>query len=338
MTAASIGVLIVDESAVVRQHLAARLRESGIDVIGAVPDPAFAIERMNRDWPDVVVLDPEGPDMVGVAFVRTIMSTRPTPVVLCAAPASRATLAALTAGAAGLVAKPATGLKAFLETDAAGIVAAVRTAAAKSRRVPRPSPPPAAPAPAPTTRDPLVALGTSTGGTRALEVVLPALPRDTPGVVIVQHMPERFTAAFAGRLDTMCRVKVAEAADGDEVLPGRVLVAPGGRHMEVVGAGTGYRVRIFDGPPVNRHRPSVDVLFRSVARAAGASALGVIMTGMGDDGARGLLTMRQAGAFTVAQDEATCVVHGMPHEAVLLGAVDREAPLGGIAEMIHRHG
>lgn len=341
MTAASIGVLIVDESAVVRQLLTARLRESGIQVIGAVPDPAFAIERMNRDWPDVVVLDPEGHGMGGVAFVKTIMSTRPTPVLLCAAPAARATLAAMTAGAAGLVAKPATGLKAFLETDFADIVAAVRTAAAKSRRVPRPSPP-ATPAGEavrpPVTKDRMVAIGTSTGGTRALEVVLPALARDTPGVVIVQHMPERFTAAFAGRLDTMCRVRVAEAADGDEVLPGRVLVAPGGRHMEVVGTGAGYRVRIFDAPPVNRHRPSVDVLFRSVARAAGDSALGVIMTGMGDDGARGLLAMRQAGAFTVAQDKATCVVHGMPHEAVLLGAVDREAPLGGIAEMIHRHG
>ncbi|MDQ0371466.1 chemotaxis response regulator CheB [Catenuloplanes indicus] len=183
-----------------------------------------------------------------------------------------------------------------------------------------------------------MAIGTSTGGTKALEVVLPALPRSVPGVVIVQHMPERFTAAFARRLDSMCRVHVREAADGDEVLSGTVLVAPGGRHMELIKMGSGYRVRVFDAPPVNRHRPSVDVLFRSVARAAGNAALGVIMTGMGDDGARGLLEMRQAGAFTVAQDEATCVVHGMPHEAVTLGAVDREAPLGSIAEVIHRYG
>lgn len=168
--------------------------------------------------------------------------------------------------------------------------------------------------------------------------MLPALKPGLPGVVLVQHMPEKFTAAFAGRLDTMCRVRVKEAEDGDPVLPGHVLVAPGGRHLEVVRMDTRYRVRVFDGPPVNRHRPSVDVLFRSVAKAAGPDAIGVIMTGMGDDGARGLLEMRKAGAFTVAQDEATCVVHGMPREAVALGAADREVPLLQIAEVIHQHG
>ena len=325
MSTPAIGVLIVDDSAVVRQHLAARLRQSGMKVIGAVADPAFAMEHMSRAWPDVLVVDP---GLDGAHFLRQIMAVRPTPIVLCTAPSADAT--ALTAGVSAVITKPDSGLKAFIDERSAEIVQAVRTAATA-----RPVPRPAEPAP---TGGPVAVLGTSTGGTRALEVVLPALPRATPGMVIVQHMPESFTAAFAQRLDAMCQVHVAEAVDGAVVQPGRVLVAPGGRHTELVRCGAGYRVRVFDGPPVNRHRPSVDVLFRSAARAAGASAIGVIMTGMGDDGARGLLEMRQAGAFTVAQDAATCVIHGMPHEAVQLGAVLREAPLTHIAEMIHRHG
>jgi two-component system chemotaxis response regulator CheB len=184
----------------------------------------------------------------------------------------------------------------------------------------------------------VVAIGTSTGGTRALEVILTALPRVSPGIVVVQHMPEKFTAAFAARLDPMCEMDVMEASDGDPVLPGRVLVAPGGLHMELLRDGARYRVRVFNAPPVNRHRPSVDVLFRSVAKAAGRNAVGIIMTGMGDDGARGLLDMHRAGAYTVAQDEATCVVYGMPYEAVQLGAVDREVPLTAIPEVIRKHG
>ncbi|WP_033338288.1 protein-glutamate methylesterase/protein-glutamine glutaminase [Catenuloplanes japonicus] len=371
MTGRAIGVLIVDDSAVVRQVLTARLGQSaGIEVIGAVADPIFAMQHMNKVWPDVVVLDLEMPRMDGLTFLKKIMAVRPTPVVVCSALSARGAetgLEALAAGAVTVIPRPLTGLKEFVDSRSSDIVAAVRAAASASRvaRVPVPSRAldfdlasapmvlaasgPAAPSPlsdisphkpnrAVVSAERVVAIGTSTGGTRALEVVLPALPRSTPGVVIVQHMPERFTAAFAQRLDTMCRVRVREAADGDEVLPGNVLVAPGGRHMELIRMGNGYRVRVFDAPPVNRHRPSVDVLFRSVAKAAGAAALGVIMTGMGDDGARGLLEMRTAGAFTVAQDEATCVVHGMPHEAVQLGAVDREAPLGSIAEVIHRYG
>ncbi|MDR7275846.1 protein-glutamate methylesterase/protein-glutamine glutaminase [Catenuloplanes atrovinosus] len=420
-----IGVLIVDDSAVVRQLLTARLAASpGIEVVGAVADPIFAMAHMNRVWPDVVVLELEMPRMDGLTFLRRIMAVRPTPVIVCSALTARGAetaMEALAAGAVTVIPRPPTGLKEFVETQAADIVAAVRSAAVAGRRVHVPVPSggvdfdPVAPAGAPPARhttapaafapahhapgrstampassgtappiapraptpvrgartgstahagadhltsaksslpdlsgnkmnkavvsaERVVAIGTSTGGTRALEVVLPALPRSTPGVVIVQHMPERFTAAFAQRLDTMCRMRVREAADGDEVLPGHVLVAPGGRHMELVRMGGGYRVRVFDAPPVNRHRPSVDVLFRSVAKAAGNAALGVIMTGMGDDGARGLLEMHRAGAFTVAQDEATCVVHGMPHEAVQLGAVDREAPLESIAEVIHRYG
>jgi len=351
-----IGVLIVDDSAVVRQVLSARLRESpGIEVVGAVQDPIFAMDHMNKNWPDVVVLDLEMPRMDGLTFLKKIMAVRPTPVVICSTLTQRnadISLEALAAGAVAVIAKPETGLKRFIEDDSADITAAVRAAAAAGRRrtakaVPamagaalpsRTTAMPAAPVRAATNQERLVAIGTSTGGTQALEKVLPALPPGGTGVVVVQHMPEKFTAAFAARLDTMCRVRVVEARDGDPVVPGHVLIAPGGRHLEVVKRDSRYRVRVFDGPPVNRHRPSVDVLFRSVAKAAGPAALGVIMTGMGDDGARGLLEMRNAGAYTVAQDEATCVVHGMPREAVALGGVDREAPLPQIAEVINQHG
>ncbi|GAA2879121.1 chemotaxis response regulator protein-glutamate methylesterase 1 [Actinoplanes cyaneus] len=345
-----IRVLIVDDSAVVRQVLSARLRENpGIDVAGAVADPIFAMDHMNKSWPDVVVLDLEMPRMDGLTFLRKIMEVRPTPVVICSTLTQRGaekSVEALAAGAVAVIEKPQSGLKKFMETDSGDIVAAVRAAAAAGRRPRRTTPiataAPARPAvvasPRPKPMVNLVAIGTSTGGTQALEVVLTALQPGVPGVVVVQHMPEKFTAAFAARLDTMCRVHVKEARDGDQVVPGQVLVAPGGKHLEVQRMDTRYRVRVFDGQPVNRHRPSVDVLFRSVAKVAGPDALGVIMTGMGDDGARGLLEMHKAGAYTVAQDEATCVVHGMPREAVALGAVDREAPLSSIAEVIHHHG
>ena len=356
MSTGRIGVLIVDDSAVVRQVLSARLSsDAAIDVLGSVSDPIFAMEHMNRVWPDVVVLDIEMPRMDGITFLKKIMATRPTPVVICSTLTHRGaetTMEALAAGAVSIVPKPTTGLKKFIEDDSGDIVAAVKAAAAGNARrlqrintamssaVPRPAPIFAGrdrPSALSTTTDRVVAIGTSTGGTQALEVVLTALPRVSPGIVVVQHMPEKFTAAFAARLDSLCEVEVKEAADGDRVLSGRVLVAPGGRHMELCRSGAQYRVRVFDGPPVNRHRPSVDVLFRSVAKAAGRNAVGIIMTGMGDDGARGLLEMHRTGAFTLAQDEATCIVHGMPKEAVLLGAVDREAPLSSIAEMICKH-
>ncbi|MFG1606847.1 chemotaxis response regulator protein-glutamate methylesterase [Actinoplanes sp. NPDC049265] len=349
MISGTVSVLIVDDSAVVRQVLSARLRSKpGIEVIGAVPDPIFAMEHMNRAWPDVIVLDIEMPRMDGLTFLRKIMETRPTPVVICSTLTRRGaetTMEALAAGAVTAIAKPATGLKKFMEDDAGDIVAAVRAAAAsrvsrlrQTERVPVPVPAQGGAAPIMPVADVgrIVAVGVSTGGTQALATVLPALSRACPGVVVVQHMPEKFTSAFAERLDGMCQVRVKEAEHGDPVLTGQVLIAPGGQHMEVNRTGEQYRVRVFGGPPVNRHCPSVDVLFRSVAKTAGRNATGVIMTGMGDDGARGLLEMRRAGAYTVAQDEATCVVHGMPREAVLLGAVDREAPLGSLAEVIHR--
>jgi two-component system chemotaxis response regulator CheB len=361
----SISVLIVDDSAVVRQVLSARLSGcADIDEVRTAADPIFAMSAMNQSWPDVVVLDIEMPRMDGLTFLKRIMEVRPTPVVICSTLTQNGmhtTMNALAAGAVSIVPKPSTGLKKFMADDSGDIVAAVKAAAVGNVRRLVPAARAAAvpdrtPVPVPTRApsygvgtDRVVAIGTSTGGTSALETVLTALPGNCTGIVIVQHMPEQFTAAFARRLDTMCGIEVVEAADGDRVLPGRALVAPGGRHTEVYRDGaqsplsatnqrSQYRVRVFDGPPVNRHRPSVDVLFRSVAKAAGANALGVIMTGMGDDGARGLLDMRRAGAATVAQDEATCVVYGMPKEAVQLGAVEQEAPLHSIAEVIRRHG
>jgi two-component system chemotaxis response regulator CheB len=347
-------VLIVDDSAVVRQVLSAVLnRDPRVTVMGSVSDPIFAMQKMNQDWPDVVVLDIEMPRMDGITFLKKLMSVRPTPVVVCSTlteKGAQTTMQAMSAGAVAVVTKPKAGLKGFLESDEGDVVQAVLAAAnanmrsaraASALRTPamagaplsagRPSASPAAMA---TTTDRIVAIGTSTGGTQALEVVLPALPRTVPGIVIVQHMPVKFTAAFAERMNTHCQIEVAEAKDGDRVLPGRALVAPGGKHMSVRRDGAQYRVQVQDGPPVNRHKPSVDVLFRTVAECAGANALGIIMTGMGDDGARGLKQMRDAGARTLGQDEATCVVYGMPKVAMELGATQREVPLVSISQVI----
>lgn len=345
--------MIVDDSAVVRQVLAGVLGEApGMEVLHAVADPVLAMARMQQAWPDVIVLDIEMPRMDGLTFLRLLMQQRPTPVVICSTlteKGARVTLDALAAGAVAVVEKPRLGLRQFLAESAAELVATVRGAArAKVRRVaaaasapapiPRYSadavlPPTDAHAPLQTTER-VVAIGTSTGGTQALEEVLSSLPRVCPGMVIVQHMPEKFTAAFAARLNTISRVEVREARSGDRVLPGRALIAPGGRHMTLQRSGAQYMVDVMDGPLVNRHRPSVDVLFRSVARHAGANALGIIMTGMGDDGAAGLLEMRTAGARTLAQDEDSCVVYGMPREALKRGAVERSVPLATIAREI----
>ncbi|HET9656202.1 MAG TPA: chemotaxis response regulator protein-glutamate methylesterase [Kineosporiaceae bacterium] len=351
-------VLIVDDSAVVRQVLTAVLdKDPGIDVLGAVPDPIFAMHRMNQHWPDVVLLDVEMPRMDGITFLKELMAVRPTPVVVCSTLTERGaetTLQAMSAGAVAVITKPREGLKAFLESDAADIVRTVKGAALGDmrhmkavtsvlqsgsmtvQRNPLAASATRQPVTLSVTTDRLVAIGTSTGGTQALEVVLTSMPRVTPGIVIVQHMPEKFTAAFASRLDGLCESEVLEACDGDRVLPGRVLIAPGGRHMTVRRDGAQYRVQVNDGPPVNRHKPSVDVLFRSVAECAGRNAMGVIMTGMGDDGARGLRQMRDSGARTVGQNEATCVVYGMPAEAVKLGAVETEVPLQDIPGLIQR--
>lgn len=348
-----ISVLIVDDSAVVRQVMAEVLgRSPEIEVIGAASDPIFAMEKMKKQWPDVIVLDVEMPRMDGITFLRKIMAERPTPVVICSTlteKGAETTMHALAAGAVGVAAKPKIGLKQHLQDASDDLTHMVKVAArANVKRLQSASPAPrklSADAILPQsahsmarTTDTVIAIGTSTGGTQALETVLTALPRVCPGIVAVQHMPEKFTEAFARRLDSVCQVEVKEAKSGDRVLPGRVLIAPGGRHMLLKRSGAQYHVDIVDGPPVSRHRPSVDVLFRSAAQCAGKNALGIIMTGMGDDGASGLLEMRMAGASTLAQDEATCVVYGMPKEAVKRGAVGRIVSLGTIASEIIRFG
>ncbi len=352
-----IKVLIVDDSAVVRQVLTANLsQDPGIEVIGAASDPVFAMAKMQGQWPDVIVLDVEMPRMDGITFLKQLMSVRPTPVVICSTlteKGAETTMQALAAGAVSIVAKPKLGLKQFLQEDSESLVIAVKAAArANLRRLAVSAaalPPvqakltadailPAGVHAMAETTDRVIAIGTSTGGTQALEVVLTALPRVCPGIVIVQHMPEKFTGAFAARLNNLCQAEVREAVNGDRVMPGRALIAPGGRHMLLKRSGARYYVEIVDGPPVSRHRPSVDVLFRSVAKCAGKNALGIIMTGMGDDGAKGLKEMHDMGARTVAQDEDSCVVYGMPKEAVKLGCVDKELALGRIAYEIVGYG
>jgi len=349
-------VFIVDDSAVVRQVLqAVLLRDPGIDVIGTAPDPLFALQRMQQgEWPDVLVLDVEMPRMDGITFLKKLMAERPLPVVICSTlteKGAQITLDALAAGAVSVVTKPRVGLKDFLLEQTAELTQTIKTAArANPRSLSVSMRPPVATKSAaqPTltpgahvltdTTEKIIAMGMSTGGTVALERVLTTLPRTLPGIAVVQHMPEKFTATFAERLNSVCALEVREARDGDRLIPGLVLIAPGGRHMQVRRSGAQYHVEVRDGPPVNRHRPSVDVLFRSVAQCAGRNALGIILTGMGDDGARGLKEMHDAGARTVAQDEATSVVYGMPKEAVKLGAADRSLPLGEMGAAMVEYG
>jgi two-component system chemotaxis response regulator CheB len=349
-----IKVMIVDDSALVRQVVSQALgSDPGIEVIATASDPIFALQKMSAQWPDVVILDIEMPRMDGITFLKKIMAERPTPVVICSSLAeqgTQATFEALGAGAIAIITKPKLGLKSFLEDASNDIVQAVRSAARANMRAVRSGP--TAP-PAPThkltadamlspagnralerTTDRLVAIGTSTGGTQALEAVLTKLPATCLGIVIVQHMPEKFTAMFAERLNSLCQIEVLEAKNGDRVIPGRALIAPGGRHMMLKRSGAQYVVEVVDGPLVNRHKPSVDVLFRSVAKFAGANALGIIMTGMGDDGARGMKEMHDVGAKTIAQDEASCVVFGMPKEAIKLGATDQTLALDQIPAAI----
>ncbi|MFA7316662.1 MAG: chemotaxis response regulator protein-glutamate methylesterase [Sulfuricella sp.] len=350
-----IKVLIVDDSAVVRQVVQAILeREPDVEVIGAASDPIFAIERMNKQWPDVIVLDIEMPRMDGITFLKKIMAEYPTPVVICSTLAEKGaatTMQALEAGAVEIITKPQIGLKRFLEDSSHELVTAVRAAAQANVRHIRTTAPIVALKAAPKlnadailaapgshamaqTTERIVAIGTSTGGTQALEAILTALPRVCPGIVIVQHMPEKFTASFAARLNELSQLEVREAQHNDRVIPGRALIAPGGKHMLLKRNGAYYHVEVVDGPVVNRHRPSVDVLFRSVAKFAGKNATGIIMTVMGDDGARGLKEMHDAGAPTIAQDEETCVVFGMPKEAIKLGGVDRVMGLQDIPKAI----
>jgi two-component system, chemotaxis family, protein-glutamate methylesterase/glutaminase len=348
-----IRVLIVDDSAVVRQTLSALLSaDPGIEVIGTAADPFVAADRIAEQVPDVITLDIEMPHMDGLTFLQKIMSQHPIPVVICSSLAeegAQSALKALEYGAVEIIAKPRLGSKQFLKESRELICEAVRAAAAahvsvhRASRIVEPkltadailSPASRATSHAMAeTTEKVVAIGASTGGTEALKILLEALPADSPGIVIVQHMPELFTRAFANRLDSLCKISVKEAETNDTVLRGRALIAPGNHHLLLKRSGARYYVEIKEGPLVCRHRPSVDVLFRSAARYAGQNAVGVILTGMGDDGANGMLEMKQAGAVTIAQDEATCVVFGMPNEAIKRSAVDKVLPLQSVAGAI----
>jgi two-component system, chemotaxis family, protein-glutamate methylesterase/glutaminase len=366
----NIRVFIVDDSAVVRMVLTEMLSNAtGIEVLGAANDPIFAESKMLKDWPDVIILDVEMPRMDGITFLKKIMQEHPTPVIMCSTlteEGSKTSLQALSIGAIDVVAKPKANVKNALPEASKELIAAIKVAAkanlkgitshglvAKNASFPAYSSIASPTAKKPDTKKlsadsmlskrrpseavsagAVIAIGASTGGTQALERLLTVLPINTAPILIVQHMPEKFTATFAKRLNDLSALEVTEAADNDVVLPGHVLVAPGGKHMMLNSTRFGTSVRVKDGPKVCRHKPSVDVLFRSVSQFAGNKALGIIMTGMGDDGARGIKELKDSGAHTVAQDESSCVVYGMPYEAVKLNAIDLELSLDKIPELI----
>jgi two-component system chemotaxis response regulator CheB len=346
-------VLIVDDSAVVRQTLKDILSsDPEIEVMATASDPFKAAEKMSREVPDVITLDIEMPRMNGITFLEKIMTQHPIPVVICSSfteTGSETALKALHHGAVDIIQKPRMGTKVFFEESKIYICDAVK-AASKARLerlvwkafeippklnadvvIPKP-----VKAGSLQTTEKVVVMGASTGGTEAISIILENMPHDAPGIVIVQHMPEHFTNSFAKRLDRLCKISVKEAEDGDIVLRGRALITPGNHHLLLKYGNAKYYIELKDGPLVNRHRPSVDVLFRSAARYAGRNAIGIIMTGMGDDGAKGLKELRDAGASTIAQDEDSCVVFGMPQEAIKLGAASEILPLQSIPGEIIR--
>jgi two-component system, chemotaxis family, protein-glutamate methylesterase/glutaminase len=346
-------VLVVDDSAMVRQAMTSILGRDGSIEVTTAGDPVFALAKMQRERPDVIVTDIEMPRMNGLVFLRQIMSRDPIPTIICSSHTGaviRTAINALEEGAISVVTKPQIGVREFLEESAVTLIDAVRAAGAvrRTRLVRRPTHGLTTPIRRETpfkvtgsggaSRN-VIVIGASAGGTEALREILEAMPAGCPGIVVVQHMPEGFTRAFAERLDRSCRIEVREAEDGDRVLDGRALIAPGDRHTRLERGGSHFRVEVSGGPLVSRHRPSVDVLFCSAARVARDRAVGVLLTGMGDDGARGLHEMKDAGAPTIAQDEATCVVFGMPKEAIARGAVDEISPLPEIASrMLRRAG
>jgi len=339
-------VYIVDDSALMRQTLTHLLRgDAEFEVVGSAPNPLLAAPAIAKCRPDVLLLDIEMPGMDGLTFLRQQMEREPIPTVICSTlttEGSRMALDALAAGAVAVVAKPRLGLKQFLEDSRRELCQTLRSAAcATARRAPRPVA--TAVTAIKAAANPLasvlamnrpVLIGSSTGGTQAVEAILMALPADAPGIAVVQHMPEKFTAMYAERLDRACAMQVREARNGDRLERGLVLIAPGGRHLQLRKAGGQYFAVVLDGPPVNRHKPSVDVLFRSAVDCAGKDALALILTGMGDDGARGMAALRERGARTLAQDEASCVVFGMPKEAIARGGVDAVLPLKEMAAAI----
>ncbi len=345
-------ILVVDDSAVVRQTLSAILSSApDIEEVVTAQDPYVAASRLKTFVPDVITLDVEMPRMDGLSFLKKLMSQHPIPVVMCSSLTetnSETALRAMEYGAVDIIQKPRMGTKQFLDESAVLICDAVRAAAGVHVKRVRPSKSrdvqaklnadvmlaKASSKAMVQTTETVVVVGASTGGTEALRVFVEMLPGDFPGVIIVQHMPEHFTTSFAERLNSLSNMTVKEATDGDTVLPGRVLLAPGNKHMLLQRSGARYYVQIKDGPLVSRHRPSVDVLFRSAARYAGGNAVGVIMTGMGDDGAKGMLEMKEAGSSTIAQDEKSCVVFGMPKVAIELGGVDHILPLEQIAQKV----
>jgi two-component system chemotaxis response regulator CheB len=344
-------VLVIDDSAIVRQTLTEiLLSEPEIGEVVSCQDPIYAAEKMKNFVPDVITLDVEMPRMDGITFLKKLMSQHPIPVVMCSSLTSENSMTFMKAveyGAIDIIQKPKMGTKVFLEESRVLICDAVKAAA--KARVKKISHISLEPQPKHTadvimakrstnamveTTEKVVLVGASTGGTEALTVFLSGMPDDAPGIVIVQHMPENFTASFAKRLDSICRISVKEAENGDTVLPGRALIAPGNKHLLLKRSGARYYTEIKEGPLVSRHRPSVDVLFRSGARYAGANAVAVIMTGMGDDGAKGMLELKEAAAYTIAQDEASSVVFGMPKVAIELGAVKKIMPLESMSQFI----
>jgi two-component system chemotaxis response regulator CheB len=342
-------VLVVDDSAVVRQGVLMLLERVPGMVVEVASDPLIARQKMMNRPPDVILLDLEMPRMDGLTFLRELMrEEEPVPVVVCsglAGPGSELAVRALQEGAVEIIPKPSLGVGEFLRESQARFVESLRNAARARPRLGRRGPPVKVELESPerpvvslltVTTDKVVAVGASTGGTEALRQFLEPMPPDCPGIVIVQHMPEQFTSAFAKRLNQLCRIEVKEAEQGDAVRQGRALIAPGNRHLRVRRTGGHYQVEVLDGGRVSGHKPSVDVLFQSVARSAGKNAVGVLLTGMGDDGAEGLLMMKHAGAATIAQDEASCVVFGMPRAAIDRGAVDEVLPLGAIGVAVLR--
>lgn len=334
----TIRTLIVDDSAIVRKILSRQLSQyRGIEVVGTAPDPYIARDKILSLEPDVLTLDVEMPRMDGITFLRKLMKHRPMPVIILSSLTPRGgktAMEALDAGAVEVMCKPG---PAYSVSEACDALVERIKAASRARLDARPtvqrsvSTPPKRLHMVETT-DKIFAIGASTGGVQALTHVLTSFPANAPGTVIVQHMPAKFTTSFAERLNNECAVTVSEANDGDHVIPGRVLIAPGGYHMSLQRSGANYYVNITEGAPVCRQKPSVEVLFNSVAKYAGANAVGAILTGMGDDGARGLLAMRQNGARTVAQNEESCIVFGMPKEAIQLGAAEKVVSLSDVAQ------